>query len=194
MSIITQERETYEAIWSLGAYAEHSPGAQHVSLFLDMIPHKPGRWHAHSVLDAGCGSGKGALALQQAGFSVTMCDLTDAGLSDEARALPFHRVELWSPLKRAVGFHDWVYCCDVMEHIPPAFTMLVVARLLEVARRGAFFSISLVPDQFGAWVGKPLHQSVWSFVEWRDQLDTIGRVVEARDLLATGVYLVEPRC
>jgi hypothetical protein len=81
-----------------------------------------------------------------------------------------------------------------MEHIPPAFTMLVVARLLEVARSGAFFSISLVPDAFGAWVGKPLHQSVQSFTQWRDQLATLGEVLECRDLLTTGVYFVRPRC
>jgi hypothetical protein len=66
--------------------------------------------------------------------------------------------------------------------------------LLEVARRGVFLSISLMPDQFGKWIGKPLHQSVQTFPEWRDQLAAIGRVIEARDLLHTGIYLVEPRC
>jgi hypothetical protein len=66
--------------------------------------------------------------------------------------------------------------------------------LLEVARRGVFLSISLMPDEFGAFVGKRLHQSVQTFVQWRDQLHAIGTVVEARDLLHCGVYLVKPRC
>lgn len=190
MSLVQKERETYDAIWAFDAYAAHSPGEAYLPLFLDMTQDTM----RTSVLDAGCGSGKGALALQAAGFDrVVLCDLTPAGLVPEVTALPFVEAPLWSDLKRQIGFVDWVYCTDVLEHIPPTFTMLVVSRLLEVARRGVFLSISLVPDSFGAWIGKPLHQSVQSFAQWRDQLDTVGRVVEARDLLHCGVYLVGPR-
>jgi SAM-dependent methyltransferase len=194
-SILVAERDTYDQMWAIDAYATLSPGVQYLPLFLDAITAHEGplpRWHASSVLDAGTGSGKGALALRAAGLTVTLCDLTDAGLVDEARDLPFHVTPLWEPLRRIVGWHDWVYCCDVLEHIPPPFTMLVVSRLLEVARKGVFLSISLQPDAFGAWIGKPLHQSVQSFSEWRDQLATIGTVLEARDLLTVGVYLVQP--
>lgn len=189
-TIIDTERETYAQMWAVEAYSHHSPGEVFVPLFLDMTQ----TTMRGSVLDAGCGSGKGAIALQHAGFVVTCCDLTDAGLVPEARELPFHQTALWDDLTRQVGFRDWVYCCDVLEHIPTPFTMLVVSRLLEVARRGVFLSISLVPDQFGVWVGKSLHQTVQSFVQWRDQLACLGTVKEARDLLTTGVYLVEPRC
>lgn len=190
MNLIDKERETYESIWAFDAYASHSPGEAYLSLFLDMTKDTM----RVSVLDAGCGSGKGALALQAAGFDrVVLCDLTPAGLILEAQGLLFIEAPLWSDLKRRVGFVDWVYCTDVLEHIPLPFTMLVVSRLLEVARRGVFLSISLMPDSFGAWIGKPLHQSVQTFTQWRDQLDAIGQVVEARDLLHCGVYLVAPR-
>lgn len=192
MALVETEQATYEAMWALDAYAAQSPGAALVPLFTDCIEAQGDRpaWHAASVLDAGCGSGKGALALRAAGFAVTLCDLTPAGLASEAYALPFHQVALWDDVRRVVGYHDYVYCCDVLEHIPPAFTMLVIHRLLSVARKGVFLSISLVPDAFGAWVGKPLHQSVQSFTAWRDQLATLGEVVEARDLLTSGVYFV----
>ena len=195
MTVAARERETYEAMWAISEYASVSPGEQLADVFVDCVQAHGGRrtWQADSVLDAGCGSGKGAIALRGRGFSVTLCDMTPAGLSLEAAGLPFHEVPLWEPLRRVVGWHDWVYCCDVMEHIPTPFTMLVAARLLEVARRGVFFSIALVPDQFGAMIGKPLHQSVQSFVEWRDQLATLGKVVEARDLLSSGIYLVAPK-
>lgn len=196
MSLIETERQTYEAMWGLDAYAASSPGALLVPVFEDAITHHGGGnmlWRAASVLDAGCGSGRGALALQAAGFKVTMCDLTPAGLVSEAYALPFHQVVLWEDLRRTVGYHDYVYCCDVLEHVPPPFAMLVISRLLEVARRGVFLSISLVHDQFGAYVGKPLHQNVQGFTQWRDQLATMGEVLEARDLLIAGAYLVKPR-
>lgn len=189
MTLLTRERETYEAAWAFKPYAEYAPGEKYLPLFLDMAQ----TTMRGSVLDAGCGSGKGSLALRAAGFDVTACDLTDAGIVPEAKAVPFIQTALWSDLKRQVGFRDWVYCTDVMEHVPPTFTMLVVSRLLEVARRGVFLSIALMPDEFGKWIGKPLHQSLQNFNQWREQLDTVGQVVEARDLLHTGVYLVHPR-
>ena len=71
--------------------------------------------------------------------------------------------------------------------------MLVVQRLLEVCRRGAFFSIALTTDVFGAYVGRPLHHTVESFVWWRDSLAELATMKEARDLGIHGLYLVEPR-
>jgi SAM-dependent methyltransferase len=161
----------------------------YVDLFLQMAePHMRG-----SVLDAGCGTGRGALALQKLGFDVTLCDLTRNGLTASAEVLPFHETALWANLKRIVGFKEWVYCCDVLEHLPTPFVMLAVSRLLEVCRRGAFFSIGLNQDNFGVWVGKPLHQTVLSFQDWRDALGEVGTLVECRDLHSVGVYLLQPK-
>lgn len=193
MSIVAQERETYEAAWTVGGYEEYSPGEVYLPLFLDMVRPPDGQT---TVLDAGSGSGKGALALRYAGFQVTLADITNAGLVEEARSFPFYEVCLWQSLVGKVGYQpggkfDYVYCCDVLEHVPPVFTMLVVSRLLEVARLGVFLSISLVPDQFGVRIGKPLHQTVQPFLEWRDQLNALGRVRESRDLLHCGIYYVE---
>lgn len=188
--LITRERTKYDDLWSsMSAYGKASPGAMMLPVFESM------RRDAGpvSMLDAGCGSGKGAVALASAGYVVAMCDTTDAGLADEAIGLPFAQVNLWDDLTH-LGRYEYVYCCDVLEHIPTPFTMLVVSRLLAIADRGVFLSISTVPDNFGAWVGASLHLSVQSFVDWRDQLNAVGRVVEARDLLITGAYLVEPRC
>lgn len=190
-----RERQVYEEIWAVEAYGQHSPGEAYVDAFLAMS----GAIGSQSVLDAGCGSGKGALALRSKGFvDVRLCDLTADGLVDDARSLPFTEACLWHHLSSQLGYLaggkvDYVYCCDVLEHIPTAFTMLVVSRLLEVARRGVFLSIALVPDVFGAWVGTPLHQTVESFVWWRDHVKELGHLVECRDYQQTGLYLVEPR-
>lgn len=187
------ERQTYDAVWDVPAYADHSPGERHVALFMDMAGARRG-----TVLDAGCGSGKGGLALQAAGFAVECCDLTAVGLVPEARALPFTPVCLWDDLSTAFGYRfgrkfDWIYCCDVLEHVPPHFTMLVVRRLLDISRNGVFLSIALQPDNFGMWIGKPLHQTVQPFTWWRDALKELGTVIECRDLLVSGVYLVAPK-
>ena len=203
MMLHETERETYEQMWAVDAYAGHSPGEGLVSVFTEMAQRYGPETYAYArleavaptrVLDAGAGSGKGALALHAAGYDVTLCDITPAGLSGDAQMLPFHAVSLWDDVRAVTGRHHYVYCCDVMEHIPPTFTMLVIRRLLDVAEHGVFLSISLVPDAFGAYVGKPLHQTVQSFTAWRDQLAALGDVLEARDLLTSGVYFVRPRC
>lgn len=187
------ERETYEAMWAVEDYAKTSPGEQLVQPFLEMsgAEARP----KVTVLDAGCGSGKGALALQAKGFSVELADLTDAGLLDEAKSLPFHRLALWEDVRHKThgDRFDYVYCCDVLEHIPTPFVMLVVQRLLDVARRGLFLSVALQGDNFGVWVGKPLHQTVMNFVQWRECLSAVGTVKECRDMLMNGVYYVVPR-
>lgn len=189
-NIRERERETYDNVWSVPAYSLHSPGEHYLPVFLSMA----GTIMRTTVLDAGCGSGKGAVALQDAGFKVSCCDLIKVeDWPEELARTPFTEVCLWEDLRRQVGFHDWVYCCDVMEHIPITFAMLVVSRLLEVAKRGVFFSISFQPDVMGAWVGKHLHQTLQPFVDWRDQLNTVGTLVEARDLINSGCFLVKPR-
>ena len=187
-SLVTREREKYESVWSIDSYHVNSPGAQVLPVFLDMSGATPGA----TILDAGCGSAKGAVALTKAQMRVTMCDLTPDGVVAEATGLPFVSACLWDDLT-PLGTFDYVYCCDVLEHIPTPFTMLVIARLLAVAKRGVFLSISTVPDNYGPLVGATLHQTVQPFVWWRDQLAAMGHLKEARDMLISGCYYVEPR-
>jgi SAM-dependent methyltransferase len=185
--VVDAERALYTDVWAnVDTYGLHSPGEERVSMFQAMSRAKGG-----TVLDAGCGAGRGALALELAGFDVTLCDVTDAGLTDEARAVgDFHRVCLWSDLSR-LGVFDYVYCADVMEHIPTEYVMLVLHRLLSVTTKGLFLSISLTQDNMGVWVGQHLHRTVQPFTWWRDRLRDIGTLVESRDLIDCGVYLVK---
>lgn len=187
MSLLENERETYAELWSsVGAYAEHSPGEQYLPVFLQVV----GDWRG-TVLDAGTGSGKGALALKRAGFDVRLCDVTDAGLVAEASALPFYEACLWREVPNV--WCDWIYCTDVLEHVPKQFTMLAIANMLRVAHSGLFLTVSLVPDSFGVWAGKSLHQTVQPFTWWLESLREVGAVVEARDLISNAVFVVEPR-
>ena len=202
MSIGQTERTLYEEMWAIGGYADHSPGEHLAPMFHDLVIREDPIWvRNRTVLDAGCGSGKGGVALKAMGFDVRLCDITDAGLIDTARSLPFSEASLYGDLSRiarAVGHpgrtrFDYVYCCDVLEHLPPQFTMLAIAQMLRVATRGLFLSISLVPDQFGVWVGEALHKTVQPFTWWRDSLRELGEVLDARDLQTAAVFFVRPR-
>lgn len=192
MTIQAQERETYRDMFAIESYGDFSPGERYAPVFASLAT--PGA----TVLDAGCGTGKGLLALEALGYDVFGCDLTADGLLPETKHLRMVEACLWRDLS-AVTFlagveqFDYVYCCDVLEHIPTPFTMLVVRNLLSVAKHGVFLSIALQPDQCGVWIGKHLHRTVQSFSEWRDQLKELGTVTEARDLMTTGIYMVTAR-
>lgn len=189
MGIVAAEREIYEGMWSsVPAYGRIAPGEDVVPFFLDMTQATRG-----TVLDAGCGTGRGALALQAAGLDPVLCDMTREGLTEDASRLPFREACLWHLTPAEHGRFDYVYCCDVMEHIPTEYTMLTLARLLSLARKGLFLSIALVPDHFGIWIGANLHRTVQPFGWWRDRLRDLGQLVECRDLLVNGVYLVRGR-
>lgn len=192
MSIHQDEQEKYADAWALPAYHTHSPGAVHVGALTDILSRTPGFVGPQGVvvLDAGCGAGAGALALTDAGYLVGgLVDLVDVR-SDEVKRLnfPFAQRPLTTPFGSRVC--DIAYCCDVLEHVPTQFVGLVIANLLKAARWGVFLSISFEPDQFGVWVGKPLHLTVQPFTWWKDTLGALGRVDEARDLIGQGIFFV----
>lgn len=196
-TLLAQERDLYTQVWaSISEYGTYSPGQRSAGLFTEMVADEAGRLgRVPTVLDAGCGKGDGARALIGRGFHVIGCDLTDEALPvGTPIGFPFVKACLWDdlrpPLMMGVGRMevDFVYCCDVLEHIPTALTMLVIERLQAIAERGVFLTISFMPDNFGVWVGQPLHKTIESFVWWRDLLATVGDLVEARDLCASGVF------
>jgi len=195
------ERDTYDTLWSsVSAYRRNSPGEQYARTF-HAIVNDPGA----TVLDAGCGEGRGMLALAKLGYTVAGMDLTDTGLNAEAKALPFVQDTLWNDLRPAAyllhctgkGFAadgvDYVYCCDVLEHLPTQYTMLAVDQLLRIAKKGVFLSIFFIQDGYGPWVGRPLHLTVQPFTWWRDALREICDVVDARDCHEFGIFYVRAR-
>jgi len=209
MSILAEERDTYEELLSSVAhYEDTSPGKNYVGKFLDMAKLTPNP--DTTILDAGCATGQGGLELRRRGFEkVELMDITDAGLVPEAVELPFHECSLWHPLKETrivtypnldepvvavrPGSWDYVFCCDVLEHFQAQFTMLAIHHMLQAARKGVFLSIAMQPDNFGVWVGRPLHQTVQPFWWWKDSIAEVAKIVECTDLLIQSVFYLESK-
>jgi hypothetical protein len=182
--IANREAEKYETVWSsIGQYGELSPGLNALPVFLPYFQ------EGEVVLDAGCGSGKTGLAAREAGVTVEWCDLTGAGLVEPIS--PFFIHCLWDELPR---LYDHILCCDVMEHIPTEYVMLVLHRLIQASKKTVCLSIGLMPDNFGAYIGQPLHLTVQEFTWWRDRLKGMTNVIEARDCGAFALFVVEGQC
>lgn len=192
MRVTDVEREKYAAIWLMPGYETFSPGEENAKRFLSVLSPEPGK----TVLDAGCGAGRGGMALAALGLDVWYLDITSAGLDEYGAGVPLGRFieqPLWHriAMPSAVEF-DYGYCCDVMEHLPTEYTMLAARNIIDVCRV-TWFQIAFFHDGWGAAINQDLHLTVRTFQWWLDRLDTIGNVIDARDLCGSGIFVVERR-
>ena len=194
--VFTQERAKYVRMWDeVEDYRKTSPGEALVGPTLVLLGLRPGM----RIVDVGCGVGRAGLKFSQLMLMVTLLDATPDALDEEVKAavadddapIIFKEENVWGNWPtRLDGPQDLDYCCDVLEHIPTEFAMLVVQRCLEAAPR-ALLHISTEHDGFGLAIGDTLHLTVKPFTWWRDRLADVGWLLEARDLLASGLFLLE---
>src|SRR5574343_908947 len=172
--VANPEQDRYRKAWTLPQYRTVAPGEKMVPYFLWQAKPQPGE----EVIDFGCGTGRGALALARAGkLRVTMLDFAENCLDDEVEAavadgeLTFELADLTQPVQRIAAYG---FCCDVLEHIPTKDVPSVLQNILGSAR-GCFLNIALFDDIHGKDVdGHPLHLTVKPAAWWIDQLEKLG--------------------
>lgn len=185
--VTLDERAKYEEIHAFPEYGANSPGMINVERFMRVVPEEE---RGHSLLDIGCGTGLAGLAFTEYGFSVSWWDITDAAL--DAR-VPRERFTLGPVWRGHVKWKfDWGYSCDLLEHLPPQFTMLAVDNILRSCHR-AWLQIHFIHDNSGRLIGRPLHLTVQPFNWWRDSLAEVCVIDECRDLCGEGLFIVRRR-
>ncbi len=189
--VAIREANKYSRMWMCDDYATYSPGEQWLGTFLDLVKEEAFGRLPGTVLDIGCGTGRAGKQLEEKGFTVSYLDIVDVR---EDREGVFYWGNLWSEdTWQPIGKMNYGYCCDVMEHIPTEYVGLTLDTISHHCTR-AFFTISLMPDQFGLRIGEPLHLTVQPFMWWRDCLKEFGDLIDARDCLDTGVFYLRGRC
>jgi SAM-dependent methyltransferase len=157
------EAQKYGRLWSMPQYRAVAPGEMFAELFLVKADPKVG---SH-IIDFGCGTGRGAKKLHDAGMKVAMLDFARNCLDDEVRGalsgtLVFKKHDLTNP---SPVIAEYGYCTDVMEHIPPDAVDCVLENILRAAKN-CFFAISTTEDVCGRLIGETLHVSLHDFAWW----------------------------
>jgi|SRR5215204_5673103 len=188
--IAAAERNKYDEMWAVPEYADKSPGLDNVERFISVL--KPAM--GSPMVDIGCGTGGAGLALQnQHHMRMWWLDISSAALDPAVPRLRFIKTPLWRQWPYQIRpAWEYGFCCDVLEHIPTEFTMLSIERIVR-ACRVSWLQISLVPDVFGQAIGQTLHLTVRPFRWWLERIAVLGEVIDARDLISSGLYVVRAR-
>lgn len=163
------EDEKYRLMWANPEYRLIAPGEQVAATFVKVC-RPEGR-----VIDFGCGTGRGALAIERlTECELLLVDFTTNSRDPEAERMKFMQADLTKPIPAKANYG---FCTDVMEHIPPDDVEKVIANVMASAPK-TFFQISLVPDSMGALIGHPLHLSVHPFGWWAEVFTRLGCRIE----------------
>lgn len=176
------EGEKYAKMWSIPAYRNFSPGEHQADEFVQLS----GISSEDTCIDFGCGTGRGGQRIVElTGCDMTLVDFAPNSIEEkQSDRFRFMVQDLSKPmsLKAAYGF-----CCDVMEHIPPEQVEDVLRNITACVDK-LYLQISLIPDNFGAVIGQPLHLSVHPFGWWEERLRAYGEILHSFDHGETAVF------
>ena len=169
---LIKEKRKYEKAWGMPVYRLTSPGVQSFPLFADHFQPKEGE----TLIDLGCGTGRCGILGLKYGLDVTLFDITHHALDRQVASLlvlnQLHFVEgtLWDLSPNLEPF-DWIYCCDVLEHLPTHKIDAALSRMAERTRKGGMLQIYLVEEPFGDFVDEVFHLTIKPLDWWLEQIN-----------------------
>lgn len=159
MPTLDTERDKYRRMWAHKDYRISSPGDRAVPTFINSVSWRKGE----TLIDLGCGTGRASKKLAEYGFLVTMLDFCEDAV--EVKDLPFIEANLWD-LPSSLPAFDWVYCSDVLEHLPPEHVDAALDGIARLTKKGGFLQIACFQDGCGSLIGEELHLTVHPPTWW----------------------------
>lgn len=165
-TVALRERAKYMRMWERPEYHRYSPGAAHAPRALAALGMKPGE----TLYDLGCGNCQAVPIFAAHGLIVRAADIAmtpalAAWAMEKTKHLPTERLPLftgvclWSiPMNWPP--RDYVFCCDVLEHIPPGHVDSVLLHMKRLTGKAGYLNIHCAPDGCGKLIGETLHLTV----------------------------------
>lgn len=170
-----EEKHKYDLLWTkVTGYRTLSPGEDLAPLFLALI--KKEVETGERLIDFGSGSGRAAkeFALQE--LHVDLVDISPFSLDPEIELLrkidkriQFYEACLWD-LPENLKEAPWIFCCDVMEHIPEKKIDCVLQNMARLMQKKGFFSICMKEEQCRGQLDFDLHLTVKPMQWWKEKL------------------------
>ncbi len=187
------EKSKYDVIWrDYPVYRDCSPGEDFAKFFFDGFQQEMRA--GQTIIDFGCGTARVTKDFLGKGLNVTLVDISPYALDEEIRHLltlfsnqvHFIQACLWQ-LPKELKSAYWIYCCDVLEHIPEDQVDTVLYHIAQRMRFGGYFSICLKEDLSGKKLGYPLHLTVKPKDWWEERL-LRHFTITGEDVVADGLY------
>ena len=157
MTTAEREQQKYRRMWAHDQYHFASPGERAVQTFLNVCQPPAG----DSLVDIGAGTGRAGQKLSHAGLRVTLLDCCPEA---NETPLPCLEVILWD-LPATLPRFDWIYCVDVMEHIPTEYVEQTLDHMVKLTGKGGYLQVCCVPDNCGKLIKETLHLTIQP-AEW----------------------------
>jgi len=162
MTTAEREQQKYRRMWAFDQYHNSSPGERVVQTFLQSCRPSPGE----TVADVGAGTGRAGKKLAETGLVVTLLDCCPEA---NETSLPCREVILWD-LPSDLPRFDWIYCVDVLEHIPTEYVEQTLRKMARITGKGGYLQVCCVPDNCGKMIGETLHLTVQPMDWWAKQI------------------------
>lgn len=190
-----QEKMKYEKMWNQDLYRQRSPGLLLTTFFLYHIQNriKVG----DSILDFGCGTGAASLLFFEKGFDVTLIDIANNCLNPQARNLAenktskfeFIEASLWD-LPQNVNSCDWIYCIDVLEHLPESKVIPALQAMAKKTKKGGALQVFLEDETLGESIGEKLHLTIYPLNWWVEKISSFWEIEHIQEIIPNVRYCI----
>jgi trans-aconitate methyltransferase len=132
--LMKREADKYRKVWDDPSYRKVAPGMFEVERAFERMGCATGE----TLNDYGCGTGRATKWFQDHGLEVLGIDHADNACEED---VPVLLDCLWD-MTTMVPRSDYGFCCDVMEHIPPAQVDAVLDTIARLTKVCAWFRIA----------------------------------------------------